>query len=136
VHNQDFAHARRNRRSALDFIEHEVRRVRSDECDLGARSREAFDRGGNVVRQAGKIVRVQHRDSAIDVEAVDQEVRRAPVGHPGAVAIEDKAVVFDGGFWTDPADDAEGLHKGRIMGCEGGWACWLAPRGPRGETGK
>ena len=104
----------RNRRSALDFIEHEVRRVRSDECDLSARSRQAFDRGGNVVRQAGKIVRVQHRDSAVDVEAVDQEVRRAPVGHPGAVAIEDKAIVFDRRFRTDPADDAEGLHKERI----------------------
>ena len=105
----------RNRRSALDFIEHKVRRVRRDECDLSARSRQAFDRGGNVVRQAGKIVRVQHRDAAVDVEAVDQEVRRAPVGHPGAVAVEDKAIVFDRGFGTDPADDAEGLHRGRIV---------------------
>ena len=101
-----------------------VRRVRSDECDLSARSRQAFDRGGNVIRQAGKIVRVQQRDAAVDVEAVDQEVRRAPVVHPGAVAIEDKAIVFDRGFRTDPADDAEGFHDGRIMRA--------APAGGRG----
>src|SRR5262249_6744824 len=97
---------KRDRRPALDLLEHEVGCVRGNAAEVGAGEGEHIDTFGDVIRQVVESSSVEHRNAFVDIEAVDEDVRVSAVSGLSAIARNDEAVVVDSGFGAKPADDA------------------------------
>src|ERR1700761_4245958 len=99
-----------NGRSALDFGKDDVRSVGGDEGEVCSRARKGVDSRREIVGEISVSAGVAQRDTVVAVETVDEDLRRPPLGGALAVESQNRAVVVNGGFRPEAADDACDLH--------------------------
>src|SRR5580700_2670537 len=111
VHNAE----KRDRRPALQLVEHKVWRICRDETKVSARADEQVHPGAKILGQIVQPPGVKHRDSLIDIKAVDDDVWISGLRLSGTKARTDGAVVVDSRLRPEPADHARSSHATEQM---------------------
>src|SRR5580693_6144217 len=78
-------------------------RVRCDETKVGTCTHQRLHSGCKVVGQIADPAGVEERNTLLDVEAVDDQVRISAIRLSCAIAQDDGAVVIDSGLRAKPA---------------------------------
>src|SRR5262245_20895859 len=98
------------RRAAGYLVEHHVRRVGRQQADLCSRTVEPGNLIQQIFGQAVVLAGGQGQQLAY-VDAINDDRRRGLAGTPLAVRRQQTAVVVNGGFRANPADDPDRLHS-------------------------
>jgi hypothetical protein len=106
-----------NRRPARKLVEDEMRRVRGEHPEVRPGPRQALDLDRKPVRKLGETILLEESLQPGEVEAVDQDLRIAAVAGSLAIGRDDQAIVIHGRGWSDPSDQANGLHSAGIFPC-------------------
>ena len=77
----------------------------------------ALDLDRKPVGKLGETILLEESLQPGEVEAVDQDLRIAAVAGSLAIGRDDQAIVIHGRGWSDPSDQANGLHSAGIFPC-------------------
>lgn len=104
-----------NWRAALDFIEDQMRGIGRHAGKIRAGSHQRLNTISKIASEIVEFSGIQHGNAFIYVEAVDDDVRISAIRLASAKARKDGAVIVDGGFRPEPADDSQGAHGNQEM---------------------
>src|SRR5437870_11499825 len=99
-----------NRRLWRNVVEHDVRRICSDQSEIGTRPSKLGDSLEQIIGHASKIVCGHEIESLLQINAVNDEFRITPVASALAIKRDDPLIIIDRALRPEATDDSESFH--------------------------